>query len=180
MQTMAPPRIRSATADDLDAIRSVLARANEPFRGQVHDSLFASYLASALDVEGRLRDGELLAAELGGRIVGTITFYRDAGDEGMPVRFPAGTGGIRATAVDPVARGQGIGRALVEACIERAVASGATNLGLHTASFMVAAVALYERTGFRRTPALDFSWSQFFPTTSGADEPAIAYLRRIP
>ena len=182
MQAMAPTQalLRPATDADVDAIRAVIARANESFRGLVRDSLFASYLASAMDVERRLQEGEVLTAELDARIVGTITFYRDARDEGMPVRFPDGTAGIRATAVDPAARGLGIGRAMVDACIDRAVAAGANGVGLHTATFMVAAVKIYERCGFTRAPQYDFEWSEFFPADPGEVEPAIAYRRATP
>jgi GNAT superfamily N-acetyltransferase len=175
---MAPTRlaIRSATEADIDVLRGVLARANEPFRGLVADSLFTSYLASAMDVEGRLGEGDVLTAETDGAIVGTITFYRDAGDEGMPIHFPDHTAGIRATAVDPSARGLGIGRALVDACIARAADDGARAVGLHTATFMNAAVRIYERSGFVRAPRYDFEWSQFFPGRPGDVEPALAYL----
>ena len=182
MQAVAPTRllIRQGTEADISALRGVLARANEPFRGLVTDGLFASYLASAMDVERRLEEGELLAAELDDRIVGTITFYRDASDEGIPVRFPDGTAGIRATAVDPSARGLGIGRAMVEACIDRAVKARASAVGLHTATFMTAAVIIYERCGFVRVPRYDFEWSQFFPAGPGEAEDAMAYLRPVP
>ena len=182
MQAVAPRRllIRQGTEADIDALRGVLARANEPFRRLVSDGLFASYLASAMDAERRLEEGELLAAELDGRLVGTITFYRDASDEGIPVRFPDGTAGIRATAVDPSARGLGIGRALVEACIARAAEAGASGVGLHTAAFMTAAVTIYQRCGFVRVPSYDFEWSQFFPAGPGEAEPAIAYVRPLP
>ena len=179
MQTMAPTQllIRPAVETDIEALRAVLARANEPFRGMVGDGLFASYLSSAMDVSGRLQEAEVLAAELDGRIVGTITYYRDAGEEGIPVTFPEGTAGIRATAVEPAARGRGIGAAMVTACVVRARESGARYVGLHTARFMVAAVAIYERSGFSRTPRYDFEWSQFFPGGTGEVEPALAYLR---
>lgn len=171
--------IRRAVETDIDALRAIIARANEPFRGMVGDGLFASYLASAMDVAGRLGAAEVLAAELDGTLVGTITYYPDAGDEGMPVRFPEGTAGIRATAVDPAARGRGIGTAMVDACIARAAETGARRVGLHTANFMVAAVTIYERSGFARAPRYDFEWSQFFPDDSGEVEPAIAYLRPV-
>ena len=182
MQAMAPTQlvIRPGTTADLDALRGVVARANESFRGLVADSLFTSYLASAMDVDRRLQEGELLAAELEGTIVGTITFYRDAQDEGIPVRFPVGTAGIRATAVDPSARGLGIGQALVDACIARAIDAEASGVGLHTATFMKAAVRIYERTGFMRVPEYDFEWSQFFPAPPHDVEPALAYLHDLP
>jgi GNAT superfamily N-acetyltransferase len=178
MQAVAPGQlvIRQGTEHDVDHLRGVIARANDQFRGLVSDGLFAAYLASAMDVEHRLEDGELLAAELEGTIVGTITFYRDSGDEGMPIRFPDSTAGIRATAVDPSARGLGIGRALVDACIARAAAAGASGVGLHTATFMDAAVTIYERCGFTRVPTYDFEWSQFFPGSPSEVEPALAYL----
>jgi len=180
MQTMARSQIRPATSTDILAIREVIARANESFRGTVPDGFFASYLASALDVETRLQEGHVLAAILDDRVVGTITFYIDANDEGTPTTFPKGTAGIRATAVDPSARGQGIGRALVDACIERAAAIGATTIALHTASFMTAAVALYEGAGFRRAPDHDFPTSQFFASDPEDDIVAIAYIRQVP
>lgn len=180
MQTMAGTHIRPATVADIEALRPMLARANEAFRGEVPETLFESYLASAMDVEGRLRAAEVLVAELDGRVAGSITFYRDMNDEGMPVRLPGGTAGVRATAVDPIARGQGIGQRLVEGCISRAESVGATSIALHTASFMVAAIALYVRNGFRRAPEYDFEWSQFFPAEPGVTYPALAYVRQIP
>ena len=180
MQTMVQPAIRPATSHDIDALRSVITRANEPLRGAVRGGLFDAYLMSALDVDGRLRDGEVLVAEVDGRITGTITFYLDANDEGTPSRLPGNTAGIRATAVDPSAQGHGIGRALVDACIQRAVYAGATSIALHTAEFMVAAIALYERSGFRRAPQYDFRAGDFFVSDSGDDFDAIAYVRAIP
>jgi GNAT superfamily N-acetyltransferase len=179
MQTMAPPHIRPATAADIDSIRTVIARANEQFRDDVAPALFDAYLSSALHVEGRMRGGEVLAAEIDGRIVGTVTYFADANDEGVKAVFAPLTAGIRATAVDPDDRGQGIGRALVEACIARATAEGARAIALHTASFMEAAVAVYERTGFRRSPNSDLPWSSFFAINGSADAEAIAYIRSI-
>ena len=182
MQTMSRCTIRRAIREDLDTVRHVIERANEQFRGAVGvpEGFFGSYLASAMDVHGRARDGDVLVAELDGRIVGSITFYLDANDEGAPSTFPPDTAGIRATAVDPTARGLGIGRALVEACLQRATDAGATSIALHTAEFMQAAIVLYERAGFRRSPAYDFRTSLFFPSEPDDDVLAIAYVRPIP
>ena len=179
MLTMATASIREATAADIGAIQVVIADANLPFRGTVPDSFFDSYLSSALDVSGRLRDGEVLVATVDHRVVGTITYFREANEELIPVTFPSGTAGIRATAVDPAVRGQGIGRLLVDACVDRARAAGATDIGLRTASFMTTAVRLYERAGFRRVPEFDFPTSAFFPSRPGEDLLAIAYLRGV-
>lgn len=64
---------------------------------------------------------------------------------------------IRALAVAPHAQGAGVGRALLQAIIERAKASGVRHLVLLTHCDMHAARRLYERAGFRRLPGRDRS-----------------------
>jgi GNAT superfamily N-acetyltransferase len=59
--------------------------------------------------------------------------------------------------VDPAARGQGVGAALVEWCIARARTSGVRSLRLSTQTGMTAAGRLYLRLGFVRTPERDWS-----------------------
>jgi GNAT superfamily N-acetyltransferase len=63
---------------------------------------------------------------------------------------------IRAFAVVPQAQGQGVGRQLLLAVIECASERGVRRLRLCTRSAMTAAQHLYARTGFSRTPDLDF------------------------
>jgi ribosomal protein S18 acetylase RimI-like enzyme len=140
------------------------------------DTLFAGYIANVLDVERRALDASVLVAASAGEIAGTITLYRDINEEGMPVAFPAGTAGIRATAVSPNARGRGIGTELVTAAIDLARALGARSIALHTASFMEAAMRLYERSGFQREPERDFRANDFFGAGSGATLEALAFV----
>ena len=181
MRTVVQTVIRRGLSAEAPEIAAVIRAANAPFQGTVPAAFFDPYLASAEDVIGRMRDdGTVLVATIDDRIVGTVTYFRDANDEGMPVRMPDGTAGLRATAVDPAWRGQGIGRALVEACLERAARDAATSIALHTADFMVDAVALYERAGFRRDPAYDWPTESFFlsPTSTGIT--AVCYVRSVP
>ncbi len=63
---------------------------------------------------------------------------------------------VRLLAVAPAGRGAGVGRALMEACVARARASGAAALVLHTMEMMKAARSIYEKMGFVRDPELDF------------------------
>ena len=63
---------------------------------------------------------------------------------------------IRAFAVAPQAQGQGVGRKLLLAVIECAGKRGVCRLRLCTQAAMKAAQHLYTRTGFSRTPDLDF------------------------
>jgi predicted N-acetyltransferase YhbS/quercetin dioxygenase-like cupin family protein len=146
--------LRDAGRSDLPAVRRVLLAAYREYATALPPAVFGRYLAEILDVEARAANGRVLVAEHGGRVLGTVSFYADAAEEGLG--WPAGWAGLRALGVEPSARGLGIGRGLVEACRRRAEAAGAPVLCLHTAEFMTAAVALYERMGFRRDPAFDF------------------------
>ena len=95
-------------------------------------------------------------AERHGRILGTVLLYptgalpRDGAAAIVP--WPE----VRLLAVEPVARGQGVGDALMGACIRRARAAGAEALTLHTTPMMASAMRLYARLGFVHVPELDF------------------------
>jgi predicted N-acetyltransferase YhbS len=145
--------IRSATNEDGPAVRAVIASAYAEYSTAVPAALYEPYLAELLDLDARADATELIVAEVHGEIAGAVTFYPDAAAEGLG--WPSGWTGIRALAVDPRHRGLGIGDALVETCIERSRRSGATVICLHTATFMRAAVHIYERMGFVRAPEFD-------------------------
>jgi hypothetical protein len=59
--------------------------------------------------------------------------------------------------------------------LDRARAAGASVLCLHTASFMAAAVAIYQAMGFERAPAFDFTPSDYLGIENEADVKVIAY-----
>jgi predicted N-acetyltransferase YhbS len=147
-------RVREAHRSDRRAVRGVLLAAYREYAAVLPPAVFGPYLADILDLDARVPAGRLLVAEHGGRVVGAVTFYEDAAGEGLG--WPAGWAGLRALGVDPAVRGHGVGRALVDACRERARAARAPVLCLHTAAFMAAAVAMYEAMGFRRAPSFDF------------------------
>jgi ribosomal protein S18 acetylase RimI-like enzyme len=168
--------IRDAEPGDFDAVRDVASAANQEFRAPMGDVLFEGYLANVLDVATRARDGVVLVALDGAEVVGTITIYRDINEEGIPVSFPAGTAGIRATAVSPTRRGRGIGAELVNAAIARAMSFGAKTLALHTAACMHGARRLYERHGFLRVPEHDFRANTFFAAEDGETLDALAFV----
>ncbi len=79
-------------------------------------------------------------AEIDGEKVGAIFLMR-ATDRDV--------GKLRLLHVEKSARGRGIGRALVDACIDRARAMGLRKLTLWTNSVLVSARRIYEAAGFR-------------------------------
>lgn len=58
-------------------------------------------------------------------------------------------------AVRPDVRGQGLSKLLMQACVDRAVQTGASRLYLETNSALAPALRLYEQFGFEYLPAGD-------------------------
>jgi ribosomal protein S18 acetylase RimI-like enzyme len=116
----------------------------------------AEYVAELGDAAGRAREAELLVAvDDSGTVLGTVTYcppgsawHEVGGDE---------DGEFRMLAVAPQARGRGVGRLLVEACIERTAALGLSSIKICSLPTMLAAHRLYRALGFRRAPELDWS-----------------------
>lgn len=171
-----PTAIRDAKQGDFDEIRAVAAVANEEFRLPMGETLFAGYLANVLDIELRARDATVLVAISDNEVVGTISVYRDINQEGMPAAFPAGTAGIRSTAVSPAVRGEGIGTALVNAAVALAKSFGAPSVALHTAACMESAMRIYERHGFRRAPEHDYRANDYFAGGAGETLDALTFV----
>ena len=160
--------VRDAGRSDLPRARRVLLAAYQEYATAMPPAVFGSYLAELLDVETRAGTGRILVAEVGGRVVGTVTYYPDAAVEGLG--WPAGWAGLRGLGVEPAARGRGVGRALVEACRRRADV-----LCLHTDRLMTAAVAIYAAMGFRRAPAFDFDATSRFALAGVRPVPVLGY-----
>jgi predicted N-acetyltransferase YhbS len=170
--------IRPAQARELREIAALFAPALDPYRGSGSDWILDPYLAELVDVNPRFAQSEVLVAEQGGRIVGTIAFYADVRLEGWS-NLPAGWAGFRALAVAPLMRGVGIGKALVQRCIERTRDVGAETLGIHTISVLTDAVSLYERLGFVRCPEFDLRAADIFPSERADEMVALAFRRDV-
>ena len=150
------PTIRDARPADRDAIARLTRAANAEYAHVMEPSAYAA-LAEA--IERSLADDTgvvRFVAELDGAIVGSAALYAPAAAAYGSLASPAPWPEVRLVAVDPAARGAGIGRALVVECIRRAKATGAAVLGLHTSRSLRAARLLYERMGFVRDPEHDF------------------------
>ena len=85
---------------------------------------------------------------------GSVTFCA----VGSPYREIArdDEGEFRMLAVDPAARGRGVGRALVELCLRRSRVLGYAGVRMSSMDRMTDAHRVYERLGFTRVPADDW------------------------
>ena len=150
---MREPRVREATPADRAAIHDVTLAAYEEYAARMPPALWRGYRQSIVATLAEPAPALQLVAEDAGAIVGTVLLYPavTAGEAARP--WPE----VRLLAVAPGARGQGVGAALMRACITRTRASGASVLSLHTTDLMRVAKAMYERMGFVRAPELDLT-----------------------
>lgn len=175
MQSISKPRIRLAGREELDEIGALVSDAFAPFRDVLATHIFEPYVSDACNFAERWTEASVAVLERERRLVGTVTYYSDAAQEGMGWR--PGLAGLRTLAVVPSAQGHGYGRALCEWCRMRAKRQRASGLALHTAAFMTPACMLYESLGFQRRPSYDLFASDVlaFDPALG-DQKIIAYL----
>ncbi|TDD72899.1 GNAT family N-acetyltransferase [Actinomadura darangshiensis] len=147
-----PVIVRDARADEYEAVGELTVEV------YVHGGLVnpaSSYVPTLRNAADRAAKAELLVAEVAGEVVGAVAYC----PPGSPYAELAGPdeAEFRMLAVTERARGKGVGRAMVRACVERARASGLSGLRLSTQRNMSSAHRLYERAGFVRTPDLDWA-----------------------
>jgi GNAT superfamily N-acetyltransferase len=139
----------------VEAAGRVTVAANAEFAPADPDGPYATswarYLAEMADAATRAAQGVLLVAVEDGEVVGTVSLYLAPGS----MQWRPDDAMLRLLAVDPAARGRGIGQALLRACLERARAAGKRRMALHTTEWMASARAMYERAGFVREPEGD-------------------------
>ena len=101
---------------------------------------------------------KLLVAVADGEVLGGVVHFSDMAQYGSggSATGERNASGFRLLAVGPEARGRGIGRALVQRCIDLAKEAGHGQVILHSTEAMKVAWGMYERLGFERSPDLDF------------------------
>lgn len=91
----------------------------------------------------------------GGAVLGAVTFTLPGGPYAEVCR--EGEAEFRTLAVDPAAQRRGVARALVQACIDRAMTLNCEALAICVRAGNAAAFALYGGFGFERDPSRDWS-----------------------
>lgn len=168
--------LRWAGPDERTDIGRLMVDAYSEFEPALTPENWAQMMANLERVVMTAGDTNLLVAEIDGRLAGTVTYYPPGPKD--YARVPAGWAVIRALAVDPRCRRQGVARRLTEECLRLARQDRAPAVGLHTAGLMVAARTMYERLGFVEQHTfthldLTFSiyalvWEQQQPPDTGA------------
>lgn len=145
--------VREIHPDEYDALGAITVAAYLTVGEDGHDG----YLDVVRDVARRAASCPVLVAvDHDGRILGGVTYVPGPGTPWSESERE-GEAGFRMLAVDPAGgQGRGAGRALVQACIDRARAEGRSRIVLLTRPRMTAAQRLYQRMGFRRAPERDW------------------------
>jgi ribosomal protein S18 acetylase RimI-like enzyme len=141
-------RVRPVQPDEYEEAGAVTALAYREFMPA--DGEWSGYEKRLADVAGRATRALVLVADLDGTIAATATLELDQRinrDTQQPP-LAADEAHLRMLGVHPDHRRRGIGRLLVDACIEHARAQGKRRLTLDTTERMVRARALYEGMEF--------------------------------
>jgi ribosomal protein S18 acetylase RimI-like enzyme len=113
------------------------------------------YVEQLADTARRAREAEVWVAVDVDQVLGSVTFctagstYREIAREDE--------GEFRMLAVDPAARGRGVGKALVELCLRRSRELGYAGVRMSSMDRMTTAHRVYERLGFTRSPEDDWT-----------------------
>lgn len=154
-------RVRDADPTEYDAIGKIVEAAFAA-DGQLDAPDSAFYAGVLRDVAGRAGAAEIIAALDDGVVVGGVTFV----PRGGPMADIAGDGEaeIRMLGVAPDAQGRGAGSALMRECLDRAARDGGHDgtpgtrrVVLSTNTIAHGSHRLYERLGFVRDPARDWT-----------------------
>lgn len=134
-------QIRRATPADAPAMANLLHLSFIEYKSFYTEAAFAATTPQEEKIIRRLDDGPIWVAVRYATIVGTVS-----------VRFYGEALYIRSMAVHPAARGAKVGESLLNRVILFATIHGYKRLFLSTCPFLTAAIRLYEKMGFKRSP----------------------------
>jgi GNAT superfamily N-acetyltransferase len=145
-------RIRPARRDEYDAVADLTVTVYGSLDG---GTLHPEYAAILRRTAERAATAEVLVAvEPDGTLLGSLTYVPGPGPQASIA--VDGEAEFRTLVVDPKAQGRGVGRGLVQWCVDRARRDGCSALVLSTMPWMTVAHGLYESMGFVRTPERDW------------------------
>jgi ribosomal protein S18 acetylase RimI-like enzyme len=153
--------IREAQPRELDALGQLMVSVYSNiagFPGPDEQPEYYARLANIGELVGQV-DTQLLVAVDGEALLGGVVYFASMTRYGTTSTAAQETGAssFRWLAVAQAARGLGVGKALVNHCIDLARQHGNRQVIIHTTTAQHIAWGMYEAMGFVRSPDLDFS-----------------------
>ena len=131
----------------------LIVRDFQPEDGAAFRDLNLAWVEAHFEVEpedrAQLDDPQTHILDKGGAILIAVLDGEPVGTVGLVPGHEAGVLELIKMSARQDLRGRGIGRALMDAAIDRARAQGAMSIWLETNTVLDAALALYRKTGFR-------------------------------
>jgi GNAT superfamily N-acetyltransferase len=139
-------RIRDYVEADRAMVNEVALAAFAEFSSQYDD--WPAMAAGIGNMSALAGSGEIIVAERDDAIIGAVAYIPPHAPkaEFFDPTWPI----IRMLVVDPRARGMGAGRALTDACLDRARRDDSSVIALHTSPIMSVALPMYLRMGFTK------------------------------
>ena len=153
--------IRNAKPSEFEEIGQLMVEVYSQLEGFPKESEQPNYykmLANIGELTTKPETQLLVAVSDNDKIAGAVVYFSDMqyyGSGGTATK-EQNASGFRLLAVDPLTRGQGIGKLLVEECIAKAKDKKHSQMIIHSTKAMQTAWKMYENMGFKRSEDLDF------------------------
>jgi len=156
-----PYSIRNARPEEFSDIGRLMVKVYSQLEGFPKETEQPDYykmLANVGTLTNKPATELLVAVSHEGIVEGAVVFFSDMqyyGSGGTATQ-EENSSGFRLLAVNPTARGKGIGKMLTLECIRRAKEKKLNQMVIHTTMAMQTAWKMYEAIGFKRSEDLDF------------------------
>jgi GNAT superfamily N-acetyltransferase len=153
--------VRNARLSEFEDIGKLMVQVYSQLDGFPKESEQPNYykmLANVGELTNKPETEILAAVSSDGTIAGAVVYFSDMkyyGSGGTATK-EQNASGFRLLAVDPLTRGQGVGKLLATECIRKAKDKKHSQVIIHTTMAMQTAWKMYENLGFKRSEDLDF------------------------
>lgn len=138
-------KLSDFTPADEEAVNQTALSAFRQYQHAYSD--WQAFSGRVANMAGLAVSAEVIVAKVEGQIAGAVAYVGPGKEKAsfFPREWPI----LRMLVVEPRFRGMGLGRALTEECIQRAVRDSAPLIALHTSRIMKVALSMYKRRGFK-------------------------------
>jgi len=154
-------KIREAKPEEFKTIGSLLVKVYSQLDGfpkQEDQPSYYEMLSNIGEITKKPHTQLLVAVDPYGSIEGSVVYFSDMqyyGSGGSATQEKKASG-FRLLAVNPEVRGEGLGKLLTLACIQKAIDLKQAQVIIHSTKAMQLAWKMYEKLGFKRSLDLDF------------------------
>lgn len=153
--------VRNAKPPEFAAIGQLMVQVYSQLEGfpkQDEQPNYYHMLANIGEMTTKPETELLVAVDANDTLAGAVVYFSDMqyyGSGGTATQ-EKNAAGFRLLAVDTSIRGKGVGKLLVNACIQKAKDKQLGQVIIHSTKAMQTAWSMYEKIGFKRSEELDF------------------------